>query len=699
MAFDFFSQPTGPTIPVSLFGDAATAGTNVGKAVPTQLSAGLQGLQEGIQTGQKIAENQSDIQIKQAEVTKANLQNDILQLDHNVVMNNQELYARTKKNELEAAASKSEQALNDATNQDLISKALASKDQNAINGIYTNPSTLQTLLRNPEFADEVLGQASTSLTPENFSTAYKGLGYSKYQKYQLALADEQAKMAKALFSPETKNPIVKVPASFNQALDGEDLTNPEKMFGNVQVFQQGVKTYDSNGNIVKDIPDRPANRDELEKNPLPYEVFKNGKLVTHVSKQDADTYADANRYWEYNKNSLGQSIYGRAFNGTPALPPVNGVQGLGIATPKPNPQPTATPGIQTFESLGKQAAPTATPNPLVNDSIVQSKRQAFEQLAKNPPPGISSGTIEQQLSQRKALIDKGLAQLKQQNLAAQNASQDIQNLATSKATETPKEFQAPTNVPTPSEALSTTLKKDVSLSIEPQPSIKLDTHIRINTDPLTASEPAIVKGLIATESGGRRNAVSPTGVHGLMQVTKGTAASYGLNRDIPEENLLAGKLYLYDQMNKFNGNLRLALAAYNAGPGAIQDAIRSTQSIDWEVIKGHLKETLSPKKFREVSAYPDKVISASSQFLGSGNTSDLNFAYALDDNNLLQPVSYNQPGEKTPLYKTDALGQVRKYKSSKNIKDPLLDESGVIQQPPTNPSGTVQGEGNNITKA
>lgn len=66
-SYDFFTQPQGPNVSVSLFGDAAVQGANVGNAVKTPLAAGIEGVLSGIQTGQKIQSNQLSITGQQQE--------------------------------------------------------------------------------------------------------------------------------------------------------------------------------------------------------------------------------------------------------------------------------------------------------------------------------------------------------------------------------------------------------------------------------------------------------------------------------------------------------------------------------------------------------------------------------------------------------------------------------------------------------
>lgn len=71
------------------------------------------------------------------------------------------------------------------------------------------------------------------------------------------------------------------------------------------------------------------------------------------------------------------------------------------------------------------------------------------------------------------------------------------------------------------------------------------------------------------ESGDNPQAVSSCGAVGVMQLMPGTAAELGVDPWQPDQNILGGARYLARQLHAFGGNLSLALAAYNAGPGAV----------------------------------------------------------------------------------------------------------------------------------
>lgn len=78
----------------------------------------------------------------------------------------------------------------------------------------------------------------------------------------------------------------------------------------------------------------------------------------------------------------------------------------------------------------------------------------------------------------------------------------------------------------------------------------------------------LLRAVAWTESRGHANAVSPKGALGVMQLMPGTAAELGVNPLNAESNIRGGARYLARQLNRFQ-SVPLALAAYNAGPGAV----------------------------------------------------------------------------------------------------------------------------------
>lgn len=106
----------------------------------------------------------------------------------------------------------------------------------------------------------------------------------------------------------------------------------------------------------------------------------------------------------------------------------------------------------------------------------------------------------------------------------------------------------------------------------------------VNNDPITARfgdmiesaaqetelDSALISSVIRVESGGNPNAVSPTGAKGLMQLMDSTAQDLEVGDAFdPRENIRAGSRYLRKMLDRF-GDVDLALAAYNAGPGNVE---------------------------------------------------------------------------------------------------------------------------------
>jgi len=84
-------------------------------------------------------------------------------------------------------------------------------------------------------------------------------------------------------------------------------------------------------------------------------------------------------------------------------------------------------------------------------------------------------------------------------------------------------------------------------------------------------DPRLVEAVIRVESGGNPRAVSPKGAQGLMQLMPERASELGVQNPFePRQNLEGGVRHLRDLLNRFGGDLRLALAAYNAGEEAVR---------------------------------------------------------------------------------------------------------------------------------
>ncbi len=104
----------------------------------------------------------------------------------------------------------------------------------------------------------------------------------------------------------------------------------------------------------------------------------------------------------------------------------------------------------------------------------------------------------------------------------------------------------------------------------------------------------LIKALVQQESGYNPNAKSKAGALGLMQLMPATAEGLGVKDPMdPQQNIEGGVKYVKSMLDRFNGNIILALAAYNAGPNAVKkyDGVppyKETQNYVRNILKNYL---------------------------------------------------------------------------------------------------------------
>ncbi|HVL67851.1 MAG TPA: lytic transglycosylase domain-containing protein [Vicinamibacterales bacterium] len=124
-------------------------------------------------------------------------------------------------------------------------------------------------------------------------------------------------------------------------------------------------------------------------------------------------------------------------------------------------------------------------------------------------------------------------------------------------------------------------KVKTQMPLEPSVSVSIDGFVALRPDEayddlideaarLYNLSPALIKAVMRTESAFDPLAVSPVGAQGLMQLMPALAAEMGVTDPFdPRENVMGGAKYLRRLLNAHRGNLTLALASYNAGPGNV----------------------------------------------------------------------------------------------------------------------------------
>lgn len=615
MAYDFFTQPRGPDIDTSLYGDAAIAGANVGKATPSAFTSIVRGVTEGIDTGLGLVGKYQQNQIRQHNIDRQPQQDaiedtrlkreqqlvEMQQMELDTARKLEDITLKTKTAEAQANNAIATQKLNDLNAVEGISQDLTSTDPNVRASVLTNSKYSETLLRDGKLAEGVLSRLANDpqLTPEQRAQAMGLWDYSKRVEYNRKLAHTNTQFINnAAQELDKDSKEVLASGGLSPLIQGK---NAQEITG-LQAYPRDSKLTDANGNIVGDAPVDSATYAPPEE----YDVFDAEGRKTGITIKSPD-------YQKLYKLKGSFSAYNKLIGGPEAA----------SSNARLKDRSGAVGGQPRIDLSTKIDAPESArqPDASQNESIITQRQAEFNDIAKKPPPGIANGSLETRLQEKKKAIRQKFAGFSGMTEENSNPSP------------TPKAVPSPIP-PSANDALATFKGASVSLKT---PDFKLSpvSWNRVNTNPYLKNEPALIKGVASQESGGDPDAVSPTGVVGLLQVTRDTAAMYGLNRDIPEQNVLAGKKFLYDQMIRFDNNLRLSLTAYNAGPEYVARAVRATGTTDWEPVKAYLKNVLSPQKFKEVDTYADRVIAHTVKYLNKGNKEDEQLFYLLQTNDLL----------------------------------------------------------------
>lgn len=121
-----------------------------------------------------------------------------------------------------------------------------------------------------------------------------------------------------------------------------------------------------------------------------------------------------------------------------------------------------------------------------------------------------------------------------------------------------------------------------------------NTHIlrfMDNASKITGLPVELIDAVVTVESSGKEKAKSITGPYGYMQITRAVAKKYSLDRNDPYENIIAGSKYLKEMIDKY-GSMEYGLAAYNLGPGHVNEFGINEARIYINKVKRNRKEVI-----------------------------------------------------------------------------------------------------------
>lgn len=549
-----------PNIDVNLFVNAMTAGINAGNAQKTPLQAVVGGItggiEKGIQTVQGIQEIElnaakidvaTDPAVIQAQKDKAIADAQIAQAQAKAKANEDLLLQKEKLKQAELSIAQSEQKLGDMAVKDELGKAIDSgADQATLSALFQKAARSGTFGRDNDFFTQMAAGAEKRLDPVELESYRKIYDAVEQQKVrdQLAKSNELATQAEAR-AREKEIATATAGLKTIPEINSVISNTPDYVPEKLEVVKLNQVKRDKEGNVIVDANGRPLITDKpANPDDKRYGIFYDGQ-ERGVLTEDAG------------KKAAGyQSDY---LLGTQAI------QGNKKLTSTPEAAPR---GQVNFENTGLAAEQAR-----IDQRLERVLPEQQPQLRSPSPEALEGKTPEE----RAAITERFDRQL-------------------AKLDNVPREYR--------------------------------DVVRKVNNDPVLRTQRPLVKAMISAESGGDNSAQSPRtvdsqgnamgGVKGLMQVTGPTFEDMrnkypgivgAAKNDTFQGELLVGKVYIYDLFTQFQ-DLPLTVAAYNAGPLPIKNAMAKTlgSTKTWEGIQEALKKELSPEKYKETTAYVDRVL-------------------------------------------------------------------------------------------
>jgi len=371
MAYNYFSQPQGPSVPVDLYANAATAGAKVGQALGTPFSNAVEGLTQGIQTGQEIVSKNQEIELNQNKLDNLPTANARQEEDlRGARLRNEVL-------ELESGISKDTEALQlEATKESLVNKATSLKRDTALkakeqkfNEAYQNAAT-------PQLKKELILSGQYNDVFSNFPKTYQNavtnpnvwgtLNKEEQNSISLGIAkrsvyDSTEKMKQAQL-PEW----IKANAALDNSDIGKDLAvktginESSKLAASVTFVPTGRYKTDDTGKLLRNTKSPPGTSDymydpdyvgELKT----WDAIDNGRIVRNgVDPKEKALFDTVNKLRPFQDGSYQQTQLSEVEATAKKKTQQERDRPPGIS-PRTTPQNQTAEGIQTADTLEESA--------------------------------------------------------------------------------------------------------------------------------------------------------------------------------------------------------------------------------------------------------------------------------------------------------------------------------------------------------
>lgn len=611
MAYNIFTQIQGPQIDISLFGDAAARGTELGKNIPTGLTSAIRGTQEGIQIGQQIAQNAAQLQGMQQQNTLR--QNEIDQIPiSNRMQEAQAINAEAiaKQNEIKAAITSVDtdtqlkiqqqeltnnlqqaiQANQDFTNKQKVFNALREVDPNKQADILRDGEVLRSVLGDPKAADQLYGVLSRNpVAKTKYGMQLEQLGGAiSFTKLQELENERQKAIIQSQKSIIGDFPTIQK----NVSADGQLADIMER---------HGITDLVS---LASRVRTRPTEVSALG-GPTTYEVLVDGK---------PDEVSGVPRRIDDGSNTKLKLLQ----NGYTA-------QGI-IAAPTPRPvtvasaTPAPSKGFFSFSLFGDDEAATPTPTPTATAFTPATP------LPGPPPTGAPTPPRDEMTTENSK--NNIVSQAGNRLLAQAQSDPDLKQRLIAKGllkpapVVTPTPISTPTAVPPPSRAEPIPLKQTVDFTVKNLPApirkeVQQPVVMKVLADPNLKGLSSFEKAVVAVESGGNPKAKSKeSSATGYFQLINKTAKSLGVDSSNPEDNIRGGVKHLDTLINKYQAEVP-ALLAYYLGEPVVDSAQNLSGSVQYEDLingieyleaHGFHSKVLTPSTVKHAKNYPLKVL-------------------------------------------------------------------------------------------